>query len=76
MRVRQGDKLCSLAAERLNVTTFPNQQFPRGIMVSCPAIILKNGNIIDSSDTSTICAALRNGWIQGPGDKEATFAVR
>ena len=32
--VRQGDKLCSLAAERLNVTSFPNQQFPRGIMVS------------------------------------------
>ena len=34
VRVRQGDKLCSLAAERLNVTSFPNQQFPRGIMVS------------------------------------------
>ena len=34
VRVRQGDKLCSLAQERLNVTSFPSQQFPRGIMVS------------------------------------------
>ena len=34
VRERQGDKLCTLAAERLNVTSFPNQQFPRGIMVS------------------------------------------
>ena len=34
-RGREGDKLCGLVADNLNVTTFPNQQFPRGIMVNC-----------------------------------------
>ena len=34
VRQREGDKLCQLAQDRLNVTSFPNQQFPRGIMVS------------------------------------------
>ena len=32
-RGREGDKICGLVAEKMNVTTFPNQQFPRGIMV-------------------------------------------
>ena len=30
---REGDKICQLVADRLNVTSFPNQVFPRGIMV-------------------------------------------
>ena len=34
-RGREGDKICGLVAEKMNVTTFPNQQFPRGIMVNC-----------------------------------------
>ena len=34
-RGREGDKICRLVADRMNVTAFPNQQFPRGIMVTC-----------------------------------------
>ena len=30
---REGDKICQLVADRLNVTSFPNRVFPRGIMV-------------------------------------------
>ena len=30
---REGDKICQQVADRLNVTSFPNRVFPRGIMV-------------------------------------------
>ena len=30
---REGDKICQIVSSRLNVTSFPNQVFPRGIMV-------------------------------------------
>ena len=31
---REGDKICGLVADNMNVTAFPNPQFPRGIMVT------------------------------------------
>ena len=33
LRGREGDKICQLVADKLNVTSFPNSIFPRGIMV-------------------------------------------
>ena len=61
VRQREGDKLCQLAQDRLNVTSFPNQQFPRGIMVS---------HTLDASsddNTSLILLArflLQHVWVQ------------
>ena len=54
----------------------PQPAVPPGDYGQLSSNYIKNGNIIGSSDTSTICAALRSGSIRGPGDKEATFAVR
>ena len=32
-RGREGDKICKIVADRLNITEFPSEVFPQGIMV-------------------------------------------
>ena len=57
---REGDRICKLVADNMNVTSFPNQRFPRGIMVS-RFLLIAPVTVIASWDTSTTCAASPTG---------------
>ena len=34
---REGDRICQMVSDKLNVTQFPTKVFPQGIMVSLPS---------------------------------------